>query len=183
MRPENCWWRPINHHIGHTRAQTSSTNNSQCGKIKSRNGVVRKDQIAQWSSQAPVSEASTTCTSQMPHFKASTKATTIRGGRATLSLTFCYLPATSCRRPLRPSDLEEEKPGEQEEKIILLICGGYLYQEVSLDVHPLPSRSVLPFPNSFFFLSLFITGSRKKLLCSLLLAARMVSVIMLSIEV
>ena len=131
----------------------------------------------------PVSEASTTWTSQMPRSKASMKATTICGGRATLSLTFCYLPATSCRRPLRPSDLEEEKPGEQEEKIILLICGGYLYQEVSLDVHPLPSRSVLPFPNSFFFLSLFITGSRKKLLCSLLLAATMVSVIMLSIEV
>jgi len=174
MRPENCWWRSINHHIGHTRVQTSSTNNSQCGKIKSRNGS---------SSQVPVSEASTTWTSQMPRSKASMKATTIRGGRATLSLTFCYLPATSCRRPLRPSDLEEEKPGEQEEKIILLICGGYLYQEVSLDVHPLPSRSVLPFPNSFFFLSLFITGSRKKLLCSLLLAATMVSVIMLSIEV
>ena len=100
------------------------------------------------------------------------KATTIRGGRATLSLTFCYLPATSCRRPLRPSDLEEEKPGEQEEKIILLICGGYLYQEVSLDLHPLPS-----------FFSLCLLQDQGRSYCAILLAATMVSVIMLSIEV
>jgi len=77
--------------------------------------------------------------------------------------------------------LEEEKPGEQEEKIILLICGGYLYQEVSLDLHPLPSRSVLPFPNSFFFLSVYYRIKEEA--TALLLAATMVSVIMLSIEV
>ena len=113
MDPENCWWRPINHHIGHTRAQTSSTNNSQCGKIKSRNGVHKRP-----FQRHPPPVPRRCPVSRLP--RKPPRSVVEEPHCHSLFVTCSLLPAT-CRRPLQPSDLEEEKTGRTKGEDILLM--------------------------------------------------------------